>query len=101
MMGPAKDRSGGTIRPIIVEALPFFSALSANGGLNNHRCASPPPPDPLQLTLRRSHPIRAAMTERPYDDRDGWIWFDGRLVPWREAGVHILTHALHYASSVF
>jgi len=38
---------------------------------------------------------------RPYDDRDGWIWFDGRLVPWREANVHVLTHALHYASSVF
>ena len=38
---------------------------------------------------------------RTYDDRDGWIWFDGRLVPWREAEVHVLTHALHYASSVF
>jgi branched-chain amino acid aminotransferase len=36
-----------------------------------------------------------------YDDRDGWIWFDGKLVPWREANVHVLTHALHYASSVF
>jgi branched-chain amino acid aminotransferase len=39
--------------------------------------------------------------ERSYDDRDGWIWFDGKLVPWREANVHVLTHALHYASSVF
>lgn len=36
-----------------------------------------------------------------YDDRDGWIWMDGRLVPWREANVHVLTHALHYASAVF
>ena len=36
-----------------------------------------------------------------FDDRDGWIWFDGKLVPWREAGVHVLTHGLHYASSVF
>ncbi|WP_417586713.1 branched-chain amino acid aminotransferase [Pararhodobacter oceanensis] len=36
-----------------------------------------------------------------YDDRDGFIWMDGELVPWREANVHILTHALHYASSVF
>ena len=36
-----------------------------------------------------------------YDDRDGWIWFDGELVPWREAKVHVLTHAIHYASSVF
>ena len=39
--------------------------------------------------------------QRSYDDRDGWIWFDGKLVPWREANVHILTHAMHYASSVF
>lgn len=36
-----------------------------------------------------------------YDDRDGWIWMDGKLVPWRDANVHLLTHALHYASSVF
>jgi branched-chain amino acid aminotransferase len=36
-----------------------------------------------------------------FDDRDGWIWFDGKMVPWREAEVHVLTHALHYASSVF
>ena len=39
--------------------------------------------------------------QRSYDDRDGWIWMDGKLVPWREANVHILTHAMHYASSVF
>jgi branched-chain amino acid aminotransferase len=37
----------------------------------------------------------------PFDDRDGQIWFDGRLVPWREAKIHVLTHALHYASCVF
>jgi branched-chain amino acid aminotransferase len=36
-----------------------------------------------------------------YDDRDGKIWMDGTLVDWREARVHILTHAMHYASSVF
>ena len=39
--------------------------------------------------------------ERTFDDRDGWIWKDGALVPWREANVHVLTHAMHYASSVF
>jgi branched-chain amino acid aminotransferase len=39
--------------------------------------------------------------QRSYDDRDGLIWFDGEMVPWREANVHVLTHALHYASSVF
>ena len=37
----------------------------------------------------------------PFDDRDGFIWFDGGLVPWREARLHVLTHALHYASAVF
>ncbi|HUJ46561.1 MAG TPA: branched-chain amino acid aminotransferase [Rhizomicrobium sp.] len=37
----------------------------------------------------------------PFDKRDGSIWLDGRLVPWREANVHVLTHGLHYASSVF
>jgi branched-chain amino acid aminotransferase len=37
----------------------------------------------------------------PFDDRDGWIWWDGKLVPWREARLHVLTHGLHYASAVF
>ena len=42
------------------------------------------------------------MAEQPtFDDRDGWIWIDGDLKPWREAEVHVLTHALHYATSVF
>jgi branched-chain amino acid aminotransferase len=36
-----------------------------------------------------------------FDDRDGWIWLDGQVIPWREAKVHVLTHALHYASAVF
>ena len=36
-----------------------------------------------------------------YDDRDGKIWMDGKLIDWRDANVHILSHALHYASSVF
>jgi branched-chain amino acid aminotransferase len=37
----------------------------------------------------------------PYHDRDGVIWLDGKMVPWREANMHILTHALHYAGAVF
>ncbi len=37
----------------------------------------------------------------PMDQRDGWIWFDGELKPWKDAQVHVLTHGLHYASSVF
>ena len=36
-----------------------------------------------------------------YEDRDGYIWMDGTLVDWRDAKVHILTHAMHYASAVF
>jgi len=41
------------------------------------------------------------MSGPAYDDRDGWIWMDGAYLPWREAKVHILTHAMHYGSSVF
>lgn len=37
----------------------------------------------------------------PMDDRDGFIWLDGKIVPWRDAKIHVLTHGLHYASSVF
>ncbi|MBI2784718.1 MAG: branched-chain amino acid transaminase [Gammaproteobacteria bacterium] len=36
-----------------------------------------------------------------FADRDGFIWFDGQLVPWREAQVHVLTHTLHYGMGVF
>ncbi|HEX6827807.1 MAG TPA: aminotransferase class IV, partial [Burkholderiales bacterium] len=34
-------------------------------------------------------------------DRDGVIWYDGKLVPWREANTHVLTHTLHYGMGVF
>jgi len=37
----------------------------------------------------------------PFDDRDGLIWYDGVMVPWRDAKLHILSHGLHYASGVF
>ncbi|MCR9178023.1 MAG: branched-chain amino acid aminotransferase [Alphaproteobacteria bacterium] len=37
----------------------------------------------------------------PFDDREGSIWFDGALIPWRDAKLHVLSHGLHYASSVF
>lgn len=37
----------------------------------------------------------------PFDDRDGYIWMDGQLLPWNEAKVHFLTHALHYGTQVF
>jgi branched-chain amino acid aminotransferase len=41
------------------------------------------------------------MTLLPFDDRDGWLWLDGSLVPWRDAKLHVLSHGLHYASAVF
>lgn len=34
-------------------------------------------------------------------DRDGFIWYDGKLVPWRDATTHVLTHSLHYGVAVF
>src|SRR5580693_5622826 len=44
---------------------------------------------------------KPAMSIIPFDDRDGFIWHDGGLKPWREAKIHVLSHALHYASCVF
>lgn len=41
------------------------------------------------------------MSEQTFDDRPGFIWMNGEMVPWKEATVHVLSHALHYASSVF
>ena len=41
------------------------------------------------------------MAGQAFDDRDGWIWYDGEVVPWRDAKVHVLTHAMHYGSAVF
>ncbi|MBI4969909.1 MAG: branched-chain amino acid aminotransferase [Rhodospirillales bacterium] len=41
------------------------------------------------------------MSVLPFDDRDGQIWMDGELIPWREAKLHVLSHGLHYASCVF
>ena len=37
----------------------------------------------------------------PFDDRDGFIWYNGEMLPWRDAKVHVLNHGLHYASCVF
>jgi len=41
------------------------------------------------------------MASIPYDQRDGFIWMNGELVPWGSAQLHVLSHGLHYASSVF
>src|SRR5258708_27376637 len=37
----------------------------------------------------------------PFDQRDGSLWLDGKIVPWREGQIHVLTHGLHFASCVF
>src|SRR5581483_9036411 len=37
----------------------------------------------------------------PFDQREGALWFDGKMIPWADAKVHVLTHGLHYASCVF
>jgi branched-chain amino acid aminotransferase len=44
---------------------------------------------------------KAAKAPLSMADRDGWIWYDGRLVPWRSATTHVLTHSLHYGLAVF
>lgn len=41
------------------------------------------------------------MSVLPFDDRDGFIWLNGALVPWRDARLHVLSHGLHYGSCVF
>jgi branched-chain amino acid aminotransferase len=41
------------------------------------------------------------MTAEPFDQRDGSIWYNGEMVPWRDAKLHVLSHGLHYASAVF
>ena len=41
------------------------------------------------------------MSMMPFDDRPGSIWFDGELIDWKDANIHVLSHALHYASAVF
>ncbi len=41
------------------------------------------------------------MASEPYDQREGFIWYNGELVPWRDAKLHMLSHGLHYASAVF
>lgn len=37
----------------------------------------------------------------PFDDRDGTIWFNGDMIPWRDAKIHVINHGLHYASCIF
>ncbi|MGB1556406.1 MAG: branched chain amino acid aminotransferase, partial [Oceanococcaceae bacterium] len=41
------------------------------------------------------------MAKPTMSDRDGLIWYDGQMVPWRDATTHVLTHTLHYGAGVF
>ena len=41
------------------------------------------------------------MSILPFDKRDGYIWFDGKIVPWADATLHFLSHGLHYGGAVF
>src|SRR5258707_6099837 len=52
-------------------------------------------------SARQKYKARFAMAEKLYDRLEGVIWYDGKLVPWGEATLHVLSHGLHYASSVF
>ena len=45
--------------------------------------------------------LKAAAAPLSMADRDGWIWHDGKLVEWRSATTHVLTHSLHYGLAVF
>src|SRR5580700_9927350 len=58
-------------------------------------------PLPGRAVRNKSFGEEGPMSVLPFDDRDGFIWYDGRLVPWRDAKLHVLTHGLHYASCVF
>lgn len=51
------------------------------------------------ITERKRSPMAPQLI--PFDDRDGFIWMNGKLVAWRDARLHVLSHALHYASAVF
>src|SRR5258708_16602186 len=55
------------------------------------------PRRPLQMAKGKKAP-RGPLSMA---DRDGWIWHDGELVPWRSATTHVLTHSLHYGLAVF
>lgn len=54
-----------------------------------------------RLSSPLEHSVNAMADLLPYDDRDGVIWYNGTLMPWRDAKMHVLSHGLHYASCVF
>jgi branched-chain amino acid aminotransferase len=61
---------------------------------------------PLQRQIRGRAPGEGTskentMAAQSYDRLEGVIWYDGKLVPWQDANLHVLSHGLHYASCVF
>src|SRR6202142_1890677 len=61
---------------------------------------------PLQRQIRGRTPDEGTskentMAAQSYDRLEGVIWYDGKLVPWADANLHVLSHGLHYASAVF
>src|SRR5665213_683841 len=61
---------------------------------------------PLQRQIKRRAPDEGTnkendMAAQSYDRLEGVIWYDGKLVPWKDANLHVLSHGLHYASCVF
>src|SRR4029450_3160125 len=56
---------------------------------------------PSRRRKRRDTAKEEIMAAQSYDRLEGGIWYDGKLVPWNGANVHVLTHGLHYASCVF
>src|SRR6516162_10159917 len=65
-------------------------ARRKKSGLGPIGAAEPPPAAPGGNAM-----------DKPYDRLDGVIWYDGKVVPWGEANLHVLSHGLHYASCVF
>jgi hypothetical protein len=51
--------------------------------------------------IMRNELKEETMAAQSYDRLDGVIWYDGKLVPWADANLHVLSHGLHYASAVF
>jgi hypothetical protein len=68
---------------------------------NAESAIRPSPRRQLRLKSPSGLPKSSGVFLMSMADRDGFIWYDGKLVPWREATTHVLTHSLHYGHGVF
>src|SRR3974377_1099205 len=96
-----KDRPHRTFRLLYGRELLFYRSLECPESLvelaremRHHSGKADRRP-----SVRRSKEV--SMAAQSYDRLEGGILYDGKLVPWNEANVHVLTHGLHYASCVF